>query len=65
MSPSYKRTGGVRETEGNNMNFKSRGVRGALLAITVALAVSAVPAASGAADAAPKAPNKAILKAIL
>lgn len=47
------------------MNFKSRSIRGALLAVTVALAVSSVPAASGAVDAAPKSPNKAILKAIL
>lgn len=46
------------------MNMKNRGVRGALLAVTVALAVSVVPATMGAADAAPKG-NKAILKAIL
>ena len=47
------------------MNIKSRGIKGALIAVTVALAVSAVPAAGGAADAAPKQGNRAILKAIL
>lgn len=47
------------------MKIKNRGVRGALLAVTVALAVSSVPATVGAADAAPKSGNKAILKAIL
>ncbi len=46
------------------MNFKKRSIRGALLAVTVALAVASVPAAGGAAEAKP-APNKAILKAIL
>ena len=48
------------------MNSKSRIVRSALLAVTVALAVASVPAAGGAADASPgKQPNRAILKAIL
>jgi hypothetical protein len=43
------------------MNIKTRIVRGALLAVTVAVAVSAVPAAGGAADA--KGPGQnAILK---
>jgi hypothetical protein len=46
------------------MNFKSRIVRGALLSVTVALAVASVPAAGVAADAGGK-PNRAILKAIL
>jgi hypothetical protein len=47
------------------MNFKNRGIRGALVAVAVALAVVSVPAAGGAADAG-KAPVKhAILKAIL
>ena len=42
------------------MNFKNRGIRGALVAVTVALAVVSVPAGGGAADA--KAPtSKAIL----
>jgi hypothetical protein len=42
------------------MNFKNRGIRGALVAVVVAIAVSAIPTAGGAADA--KAPtNKAIL----
>ena len=46
------------------MNFKTRTIRGALLAVTVALAVAAVPAAGGGADA--HGPQKdAILKAIL
>ena len=48
------------------MNFKTRTIRGALLAVTVALAVASVPAAGGAAEAGSKAPHsKAILKAIL
>ena len=48
------------------MNSKSRIVRGALLAVTVALATASVPAAGGAADAAPGShTSKAILKAIL
>lgn len=46
------------------MNFRTRITRGALLAITVALAVSAVPVASGSADAAPPT-RSAILRAIL
>ena len=33
------------------MNFKSRTIRGALVAVTVALSVASVPAAGGAADA--------------
>ena len=33
------------------MNLSSRTIKAALLAVTVALAVSAVPAAGGAADA--------------
>ena len=56
------------------MNFKSRSIRGVLLAVTVAFAVASVPAAGVSAEAAKKpeqskailkAPNKAILKAIL
>ena len=47
------------------MNFRTRITRGALLAITVALAVSAVPAAGGTADAAKPPSRNAILKAIL
>ena len=43
------------------MNFSSRTIRGALLAITVALAVSAVPAAGGTADAGGAHGKKAIL----
>ncbi len=43
------------------MNFKSRSIRGALLAVTVALAVSAVPAAGGSADAGSGSGKKAIL----
>ena len=43
------------------MNFKSRSIRGALLAVTVALAVSAVPAAGGAVDAGGNHGKKAIL----
>ena len=47
------------------MNLKTRTIRGALLAVTVALAVASVPAAGGTADAG-KGPTKdAILKAIL
>ena len=46
------------------MKSKSRIVRAALLAVTVALAVASVPAAGGAASA-DKPPSKAILKAIL
>lgn len=53
------------------MNFKSRSIRGVLLAVTVAFAVASVPAAgASAASAKPdqqkailKAPSKAILKA--
>jgi hypothetical protein len=46
------------------MNFKNRGIRGALVAVVVALSIASVPAAGGSADA--KAPTKhAILKAIL
>lgn len=42
------------------MNFQNRGIRGALVAVVVALAVAAVPAGGGTADA--KAPtHKAIL----
>jgi hypothetical protein len=48
------------------MNSKSRIVRGALLAVTVALAVAAVPAAGGAADAgSTHGSQRAILRAIL
>jgi hypothetical protein len=47
------------------MNFKSRSIRGALLAVTVALAVASVPAAGGTAEAAKPNPSRAILKAIL
>ena len=48
------------------MNSKSRILRSALLAVTVALAVASVPAAGGAADAAPSNhSSRAILKAIL
>jgi hypothetical protein len=43
------------------MNFSSRTLKGALLAITVALAVSAVPVAGGAADAGAGHSKKAIL----
>ncbi len=46
------------------MNFKNRGIRGALLAVAVAMAVASIPAAGGAADA--RGPSHhAILKAIL
>ncbi len=44
------------------MNFRTRITRGALLAITVALAVSAVPMAGGSADAA--APTKSAILTI-
>ena len=48
------------------MNFKSRSIRGALVAVVVALSVASIPAAGGAADAGNgKQPNRAILKAIL
>ncbi|MCW2846119.1 MAG: hypothetical protein JWR90_93 [Marmoricola sp.] len=47
------------------MNFKSRIVRGALLSVTVALAVAAVPAAGATADAGHQPSKSAILKAIL
>lgn len=46
------------------MNFKNRGLRGALVAVAVAVAVMSVPATTGAADAKP-AQNRAILRAIL
>ncbi len=45
------------------MNFTSRTIRGALLAVTVALAVSAVPVAGHTADA--KGPGKSAILAIL
>ncbi len=44
------------------MNSKTRIVRGALLAVTVALAVSSVPVTAGTANAGPKIEQKAILK---
>jgi hypothetical protein len=47
------------------MNFKSRTIRGALVAVVVALSVAAVPAVGGAADAGNQHSDKAILKAIL
>ncbi len=47
------------------MNFKSRTIRGALVAVVVALSVASIPAAGGAADAGTATSNKAILKAIL
>jgi len=47
------------------MNFKTRTIRGALLAVTVALAVASVPAAGGTADAGKVPTKNAILKAIL
>ena len=48
------------------MNITKRSVRGALLAVTVAIAVSAVPAAGGAVDAGGhNQGQRAILKAIL
>jgi len=46
------------------MNLKSRSLRGALLAVTVAISVASIPVAGGAVDAG-KEGNKAILKAIL
>ena len=46
------------------MNFQSRILRGALLSVTVALAVAAVPASGTAADAGHD-PHRALLKAIL
>jgi hypothetical protein len=46
------------------MNFKNRGIRAALVAVTVAIAVASVPAAGGSADAHGPT-SKAILKAIL
>jgi hypothetical protein len=46
------------------MNLKSRTVRGALVAVAVALSVASIPAAGGTADAG-KQGSKAILKAIL
>ena len=42
------------------MNFKNRGIRGALVAVAVAIAVISVPAAGGSADAG--AHHNAILK---
>jgi hypothetical protein len=45
------------------MNLKSRTFRGAMLAVTVALAVAAVPAAGAAADAKPA--KKGAILAIL
>ena len=47
------------------MNFKTRTIRGALLAVTVALAVASVPAAGGTADAGQDRSHRAILRAIL
>jgi hypothetical protein len=48
------------------MNFKSRTIRGALVAVVVALSVASIPAAGGAADAGHgNQETKAILKAIL
>ena len=47
------------------MNFKNRGIRGALVAVAVAMAVASVPAVGGAADAKAPATKHAILKAIL
>ena len=45
-------SGSNADGEGNpHMNFKNRGIRGALVAVAVALAVASVPAAGGAADA--------------
>ena len=49
--------------EGNpDMNSKSRILRGALLSVTVALAVSAVPAAGATANAGDEVGQHAILK---
>jgi len=47
------------------MNFTSRTFRGALLAVTVALAVSAVPVAGHTADAAKSGHGKNAILAIL
>lgn len=47
------------------MNFKTRTIRGALLAVAVAMAVASVPAASVTAEAGGKNEQRAILKAIL
>jgi len=47
------------------MNFKSRTIRGALVAVVVALSVASIPAAGGAADAGKQPGKSAILKAIL
>jgi hypothetical protein len=47
------------------MNFKNRAVRGALVAVAVAIAFASVPAAGGAADAGRGPGHNAILKAIL
>jgi hypothetical protein len=47
------------------MNFKSRTIRGALVAVVVALSVASIPAAGGAADAGHGPGTSAILKAIL
>ena len=58
-------TGGVQYYGRNDMNFKTRTIRGALLAVTVALAVASVPAAGVTADAGGKLEKRAILKAIL
>ena len=44
------------------MNFKSRILRGALLSVTVALAVSAVPAAGATSNAGSEVGQHAILK---
>jgi hypothetical protein len=46
------------------MNLKSRSIRGALVAVAVALSVASIPAAGGAADAG-KEGSRAILRAIL
>ena len=42
------------------MNFKNRGIRGALVAVVVAIAVAAVPTGGGSADA-KQSTDKAIL----
>jgi hypothetical protein len=47
------------------MNFKSRTIRGAMVAVVVALSVASIPAAGGAADAGHANGKNAILKAIL
>jgi hypothetical protein len=46
------------------MNFKNRGIRGALVAVVVALSIASVPAVGGGADAGGS-HKSAILKAIL